>query len=104
MGAKLEVVCLTATPDDDIDEGCERKLIDIMKFKKVCTSKKKDLEEPPIEEKTPLRTDAEVMKQVDTYRETRAVLIYANGDMNNKLHEKHQITRVTEDTPEDELR
>jgi len=79
MGSKLQVICLTATPDDEVDDGCERKLMDLMKFKTIRTSDKKEFEEPVIETRLPLRCATEVIDQVRSYMETRAVLVYANG-------------------------
>ena len=36
-GEQMQVVCLTATPDDGHAEGLERKLMDLMGYKLVCT-------------------------------------------------------------------
>jgi hypothetical protein len=40
------------------------------------------------------------MVQVEEWIYTRAVLIYANGDLNDILANEYKVTRVTADTPE----
>ena len=40
MGGKLQVVCLTATPDDGILDGCERNLMKLMGYRLIKTEEK----------------------------------------------------------------
>jgi hypothetical protein len=39
-GDKLQVICLTATPDDGINDGCERNLMKLMGYKLIQTDDK----------------------------------------------------------------
>jgi hypothetical protein len=47
-----------------------------------------------------LRCARDVMDQVEEWIYTRAVLIYATGDLNDILANEYKVTRVTADTPE----
>ena len=40
IGEKLQVVCLTATPDDGINDGCEKNLMNLMGYKLIKTDEK----------------------------------------------------------------
>ena len=104
MGKKLTVICLTATPDDGINDGCERNLMDLMGYRLIRTGDKQDLEAPNINTFFEAKDASDVMDQVAVWKDTRAVLIYANGDLNDKLADEHKVTRVTKDTPEADLR
>jgi hypothetical protein len=44
------------------------------------------------------------MNEVYRWYESRAVLIYANGKLNDDLANDYMVTRVTPDTPADDLR
>ena len=44
------------------------------------------------------------MNQVAELMTTRAVLIYANGDLHDILADEYKVTQVTSDTPEADLR
>lgn len=45
-GTNVQVVCLTATPDDGYDAGNERTLIELMGYKLLRTSEQKDMAAP----------------------------------------------------------
>ena len=44
------------------------------------------------------------MEQVNEYRESRGMIIYANEPLNSKLDEEYTITKVTMKTPHEDLR
>ena len=100
LGVNLKVVCLTATPDDGLDDGCERNLMNLMGYRLIRTGSKQELEAPKIDTYAALRCANDVMVQVEEWIYTRAVLIYANGDLNDILANEYKVTRVTADTPE----
>ena len=95
MGEKLQVVCLTATPDDGINEGSERNLMNLMGYRLIRTDDKKDLEAPKAESFFEVNKPEDVMAEAYRWYESRAVLIYANGDLNKALNENFQVPRVT---------
>jgi hypothetical protein len=46
----------------------------------------------------------DVIDQVEEWKHTRGVLIYATGEMYSKLVNDHNVPQVTEDTPAEDLR
>ena len=58
------------------------------------------MEAPKIDAYAAFKCAADVMNQVESWIYTRAVLIYANGDLNDILADEYKVTRVTADTPE----
>ena len=70
-----------------------------MGYKLIRTGDKKELEEPKIDTYTSLRCATDVIDQVRSWVDTRAVLIYANGELNKILAEEHFVKRVTINTP-----
>ena len=104
MDENLQVVCLTATPDDGIDDGSERNLLNLMGYKLIRTGAKQDLEEPKIDTRARLKCATDVMDQVREFCETRAVLIYANEPLISILEKDHFLKRVTIETPDSDLR
>ena len=44
------------------------------------------------------------MQQIDAWKYTRGVLVYATGDLHAKLVTDHKLTQVTVDTPAKDLR
>ena len=103
-GEKLQVVCLTATPDDGIHDGCERNLMNLMDYRLIRTGEKQDLEVPKVDAYFEVNSPDDVMNQVFFWMDSRAVLIYANGDLHDTLAKDYLVTRVTPDTPAADLR
>ena len=46
----MKVVCLTATPDDGVDDGLERDLMKLMGYKLIKTSKADEVQAPKIDQ------------------------------------------------------
>ena len=103
-GEKLQVVCLTATPDDGMNDGCERNLMNLMGYRLIRTGEKQDLEAPKVDAYFEVNHPDDVMNQAYYWYDSRAVLIYANGKLNDTLANDYLVTRVTPDTPEADLR
>jgi hypothetical protein len=103
-GEKFQVVCLTATPDDGINDGCERNLMKLMGYRLIRTDDKKVLEAPKIDGHFEVNKPDDVMNEAYRWYETRAVLIYANGELNDTLTDQNLVPRVTPDTPAVDLR
>ena len=78
--------------------------MNLMGYRLIRTGSKQELEVPKIDMYAALRCARDVMDQVEQWIYTRAVLIYATGDLNDILANEYKVTRVTADTPEAQLR
>ena len=63
-GNHVQVVCLTATPDDGYDAGNERNLIELMGYKLIHTSEQKEMAAPIINYRVSMKSPEDVLKQV----------------------------------------
>ena len=104
LNEKVKVICLTATPDDGLEQGSEKVLIDLLKFKRIFTEKKGNMVEPKIDERAKLPTTDEIMTLVKNYRTSRGVLVYANDPYYSELINDHNLTKVDQNTPDADLR
>ena len=60
----FQVVCLTATPDDGFAEGAEKKLIDVMGYRRIKTQKEELIEAPIIEKRAKMNSASNVFEQI----------------------------------------
>jgi hypothetical protein len=74
-----KVICLTAASDDDYDKGVERKALEAIGFKVYKKSPLRDRTPPTIHQEVDLSDFGVVMEVIQKQRETRGVLVYANG-------------------------
>ena len=56
MGKSKSIVCLTATPDDGVEEGSERNLLNMMGYKLLRTGEKKEMVAPVINQHVPMES------------------------------------------------
>ena len=100
----VQVVCLTATPDDGYSDGTERQLIQLMGFTCINTSKQVEMQVPPVGNYASFGTAQDIMNEVDKRKLYQGVLIYANEPFYSQLQENHYVNPVTHDTNDDDLR
>ena len=101
---RIQVICLTATPDDGYIEGAERTLINLMGFKRIRTSRKSEVQVPQITQHASFGAAEDVIKVVEERRLYQGVLIYANEPLYTELKEHEHVKAVTMDTPDEDLR
>ena len=99
-----KVICMTAATDDNNDKGVERQAIEAIGFKVYTNSNPKDYKEPVINQEIDLSDFGRVMELIQKQRETRGVLVYANGDVLKELQKQEDFEDVTPDTSDKELR
>ena len=61
MGQNLQIICLTATPDDGLEDGLERNLMISMGYHMIKTQETHELNLPNVQEFVPLNSKEEVM-------------------------------------------
>jgi hypothetical protein len=99
-----KVICMTAASDDNYDKGVERQAIEAIGFKVYTNSNPNDYKEPVINQEIDLSDFGKVMELIQKQRETRSVLVYANGDVLKELEKQEDFEVVTVDTSDEELR
>ena len=95
---------MTAACDDKYDKGVERQAVEAIGFKVYKNSHLKDLVQPTIHQEIDLSDFGKVLDVIQQQRETRSVLVYACGDVLEKLKKENDFEVVTVDTSDEELR
>jgi hypothetical protein len=67
-----------------------------MDFKLIHTDEDKDLDEPKVSQFFRATCAKDVMDQVDAWKYSQGVLIYANDYLHAELVDEHKVTQVTE--------
>ena len=99
-----KVVCMTAASDDNYDKGVERQALEAIGFKVYKNSHTREHKPPTIHQEIDLSEISKVMDVIKKQRETRGVLVYANGDILEELKKETDFEVVTPDTSDEELR
>ena len=95
---------MTAASDDKYEKGVERQAIKAMGFKVYKNSSLRDHKPPTIHQEIDLSDINKVMEVIKMQRESRGVLVYANGEVLEALKQEKDFEAVTEKTSDEELR
>ena len=70
-----------------------------MDFKLIHSDENKDQDEPKVNRYFRATCAQDVIDQVEEWKYSQGVLIYANGDLHTELANEHKVPQVTETTP-----